>query len=86
MYVEGLLHPDIKGSMVETTVADVGPPLIGSVPVAVFVVVMSPLEGIPMMMVGKDIGPLKTIPSWKGSICTPTMGIDGVVKKVGSYW
>ena len=58
----------------------------GSVPLAVCVVVMGPLVGIPMMMGGKDIGPPPTIPPWKGSGCAPAMGLDGAVNKVGSDW
>ena len=86
MDVEGPLPLGIKGGMVGTMVTSVGLPLMGSIPVVVCVVVMVPLEGILVMMGGKDVGPLPTIPMWKGSGCMPTMGLDEAIKKLGSYW
>ena len=77
--------PGMKGGMVGTMVAGVGPPLVGNIS-RVCVVVMGLLEGIPMIMDGKDIGPPLNIPPWKGSGCTPAMGLDGVVNKTGSDW
>ena len=67
MDMEGPLPPGIQGGMVGTTVAGVGPPVVGNVPAAVCVVEMGPLEGIPVMMGGKDIGPPPTIPLWNGT-------------------
>ena len=86
MDMEGPLPPGIKGCMVGTTVAGVGLPLVGSIPAAVCAVVMGPLEGIPVMISGKDIGPLPTIPLWKGSGCALAMGLVGAVNKVGLDW
>ena len=63
MDVEGPLPPGKKSGMVGTAVAVVGPTLVGSIPKIVCAMVMVPLEGIPMMMGGKDVGPPPTIPS-----------------------
>ena len=86
MDVEGPLPPGIKSGIGGTTVADVGPLLVGSIPTTMCVVVMGPLEGIPVMMGGKDVGPPPTMPPWKGYRCVPVKGIDGVVNKVGLDW
>ena len=69
MDVEGPLLLGIKGGMVGTMVAGVGPPQVGSVSTTVYGVEMGQLEGIPMMMGGKDIGPPPTITLWKGFEC-----------------
>ena len=84
MDVEGPLPLGIKGGMVGTMVDGVGSPLMGSFQTTTCAVVMGPLEGITMMMGGKDVGPPPTIPLWKGSRYAPSMGIDKVVKKGGS--
>ena len=91
MNMGGPLPPGIKGGMVGTTVSGMGPPLLGSVPASVCVVAMGPLEPEPVgpveeilvMMGGKDTCLVPTIPLWKGSGCTPAMGLDGVVNKAG---
>ena len=56
--------------MVVTTVAGMGPPLVGSEPTTVCAVVTGPLglgpiglvEGIPVMIGGMDMSPLLTFP------------------------
>ena len=75
MDVEGPLSPVIKGCMVGTMVVGVDLPPVGSIPLAMCVVVMDPLAGISVMMGGKDIGPPPTIPLWKGSGCALSMGL-----------
>ena len=62
------------GGMVGIVVAIVGTLLVGSVPLA----------GILMLMGGRDMGPLPTIPPNKGSIFIPTMGIDSVMNRFNS--
>ena len=56
MDVEGPLPLGGTGGMVETIVASVGMPLMGGMPIAVCVVIMGPLEGIPMMIGDKHVG------------------------------
>ena len=63
-----------------------GPLLVDIIPTTMCAMVLGPLEGIPVMMGGKDIGPMPTIPPWKGSGCMPTMGLDGVINKLGLDW
>ena len=94
MDMEGPLSLGIKVSIVGTMVASVGPPLVCSVLAAMCAVAMVPLEprlvipveGIPIMMGGKDIVPPPTIPLWKGYGCTQAMGLEGEMNKVGSDW
>ena len=63
MDVERPVPLGIYGGTIGIVVDGVGPPLVGSVPTVVCVVVMVPIGGIPMMMGGKDAGPPQTIPS-----------------------
>ena len=64
------LPPGIKGGMVVTTVAGMGPPLVGIELAAMCAVTMGPLglgpiglvEAIPVMIGGMDVSPLLTIP------------------------
>ena len=86
MDMEGPLPPSGIGGMVETMVASVGMPLMGGMPTTTCVVVMGPLEGIPVMMGDKDVGPFPTTPPSKGSGCVPSVGLDGAVNKVGLDW
>ena len=68
--VEGTLPPSVKGGMVMTTVDGMGPPLVGSEPIAVCAVTTGPLgrgpiglvEGILVRIGGMDMSPLLTIP------------------------
>ena len=67
-------------------VASVGPLLVGSIPKNACIVVLGPLEGIPITMGGKDVDHLLTILLWKGSRNTPAMGLDSEVNKLGLDW
>ena len=62
MDVEGRLPPSGTDGMVETMVASVGMPLMGGMPKTMWVVATVPLEGIPVIMGDKDVGPLPTNP------------------------
>ena len=72
--------------MLGIVVADAGLPLVGSIPTVACAVVVVPLVGRPMMMGGRDIVPLPTIPLKKGSGFVPAMGLDGAMNKVGLNW
>ena len=71
MDVEGPLSPDRNSCMVGTTVAGVGPTLVGSEPTTMCMVEKGPLglgpfgpvEGTPVMMGGMDTIPLLTVPT-----------------------
>ena len=68
--MEGPFPPGIKGVMVVTMMAGMGPPLVGSEPTTVCAVTRGLLgprlvglvERIPMMIGGMDVSPLLTFP------------------------
>ena len=74
MVAKGPITPCKNGGMVGTTMAGVGPPLVGSRPIAMCAVARGPLgprlvgptEGIPRIMGGKGTIPLPTIPPRMG--------------------
>ena len=62
------------------------PPLMGSVPTVACVVVAVPLEGISVIMGGKDIVPPPLSPLKKGSGLVTAMGLDGAVNRFDLEW
>ena len=86
MVVKGSLPPVMYGGAIRIIGAGVGPPLMGSVPTVACIMVVLPLAGMPVIMGGKDMGPLPLTTPKKGSIFMPAMGLEGVVKKLGSDW